>query len=97
MAVIDWPKVATNALWILGLSIVLAAFSYHDWLAAETGRTWRELFKRRSWRLPATGGFALTCAGWALAQAAYWWTKAGWAALAVWFAWKFVGAARHRS
>jgi hypothetical protein len=39
---IDWRFVFVSALWILGLSIVLAAFSYHDWLRRETGRRWRE-------------------------------------------------------
>ena len=34
MNLIDWPALARNALWILGLSIVLAAWSYVSWLAA---------------------------------------------------------------
>ena len=42
MNLIDWPALARNALWILGLSIVLAAWSYVSWLAAQrkvrTGR-----------------------------------------------------------
>jgi hypothetical protein len=35
---IDWYLVATSGLWILGASILLAAFSYHQWLAGERGR-----------------------------------------------------------
>ena len=34
MDLIDWPGVARNALWILGLSIVLAAWSYTSWWAS---------------------------------------------------------------
>ena len=56
------------SLWILGLSILLAAFSYHDWLAKETGQRRRELFRRRSWRLPFAAGIVLTCAGWGIAD-----------------------------
>jgi len=35
---IDWYMVAANGLWIAGLSVVVAAFSYHDWIARETSR-----------------------------------------------------------
>jgi len=42
----DWWFVAVSALWILGLSIVLAAFSYHDWLRRGTGRRWKEVRAR---------------------------------------------------
>ena len=42
MTMIDWPSLARHALWILGLSIVLAAWSYVSWLAAQRKvRTWR--------------------------------------------------------
>jgi hypothetical protein len=39
--VIDWFSVAINSLWILGLSILLASFSYQYWLAAEVKRPLR--------------------------------------------------------
>lgn len=32
-AVIDWYSVFINLFWIMGLAILLAAFSYHSWLA----------------------------------------------------------------
>ena len=35
VTLIDWPGVARNALWILGLSIVLAAWSYVTWDAGQ--------------------------------------------------------------
>lgn len=91
---IDWWIVATNSLWILGLSILLAAFSYHDWLAKELAKPRRDLFKERSWRLPFTGGMVLTCAGWGLSQAVVWWDRTLWAILAAWFAWDFVREVR---
>ena len=49
---IDWVNVALNALWILGLSIILAAFSYHQWLAGETASRLRELWSQPSWQIP---------------------------------------------
>ena len=49
---IDWWMVGTNSLWIVGLSILFAALSYHDWLAKETGQRRRELF-RATLRAPA--------------------------------------------
>ena len=58
MNLIDWPALARNALWILGLSIVLAAWSYVSWLAARRRvRVWRAL----EWPVfvvPASAGLA---------------------------------------
>jgi hypothetical protein len=36
--VINWFSVFINALWIIGLAVLLASFSYHYWLAAEEKR-----------------------------------------------------------
>lgn len=33
---IDWLAVLFNAFWILGLAVLLAAFSYQHWLARQT-------------------------------------------------------------
>jgi hypothetical protein len=40
--VIDWFSVFINSFWIVGLAILLAAFSYHYWLAAEENRRLKE-------------------------------------------------------
>lgn len=87
---IDWYSVAANALWIAGLSVVAAAFSYHDWIARETNRKRRDLFKQRSWQLFWTSGMSLTCVGWALSQTSRWWGTLMWLALGAWFAGDFV-------
>lgn len=39
--VIDWFSVLINSLWILGLAILLASFSYQYWAAAEAKRPLR--------------------------------------------------------
>ena len=92
MALIDWWNVFFNSLWILGLAIVLAAFSYHDWLARETGRRWREVFKEPSWKLWFAVGMFLTCAGFGLGVAARWWERGLWALFAGSFGWQTVQA-----
>lgn len=85
---IDWWMVLANSLWILGLSTLLAAFGYHDWLAKETGRRRRNLFKEKSWQVPWTLGMFLTSAGWMLSQGHPWWEQAPWLGLTAWFGWK---------
>lgn len=38
LAVINWFSVFINLFWIVGLAVLLAAFSYHSWLAREEER-----------------------------------------------------------
>ena len=90
---IDWWFVAVNALWILGLSIVLAAFSYHDWLRRETGHRWKEVRAQPSWRFPFSGGMLLLCLGMGLGREVAWWERMLWGLLAASFAWQTVTAA----
>src|SRR5260221_10942498 len=70
---IDWSRLAANGLWIAGLSVLVGAFSYHDWIARETKRRRRDLFRQRSWQLPWTAGTCLTCVGWGLSQTSWRW------------------------
>ena len=87
---IDWYSVAVNALWILGLSILLAAFSYHDWLRRETGRRWKEVSAGPSWRLPFSGGTLLFCLGMGLRRDTAWWERTVWGVLTLWFTWQLI-------
>ena len=87
---IDWAMAAANGLWIAGLSMVVAAFSYHDWVARAMGRRRRELFEQRTWQLPWSAGMCLTCAGWGLSQASHGWDRALWFVLGGWFAWRLI-------
>lgn len=45
---IDWLSVLFNSFWILGLSLLVAALSYHYWLARETERRLRTQFNQPS-------------------------------------------------
>jgi uncharacterized membrane protein YtjA (UPF0391 family) len=54
---IDWLNVAANALWIIGCSILLAAFSYASWAASENKqRISISLRSKGVWRALHTGG-----------------------------------------
>lgn len=92
--VIDWWFVASNAIWIFGASVVLAAFSYHHWLAQETGRKLREIFRERSWQIFYPMGATIFCTGWLLAQADRWWERGLWGILAASFCWQMIGGFR---
>jgi hypothetical protein len=84
---IDWYFVFSNSLWIFGLSVVLAAFSYHHWLAGERGRRLRQQFREPGWILPFAAGMFLTSVGLGMLESARWWERIIWLALAVSFAW----------
>ena len=96
---IDWYIVATNGLWIAGLAMILAACSYHDWIARETRRRRRDLFKQRSWQVPWMCGMCLTCVGWGLSQASRWWEPVVWLGIGAWYAWDLTRllATHHRT
>ena len=87
---IDWYLVFTSAVWICGLSVVLAAFSYHHWLAGETHRRLREQFKERSWDVPFSAGMVLVGTGLGLSENALWWQRIAWFVIAAGFAWRGV-------
>ena len=93
---IDWVNVALNALWIAGLALILAAFSYHQWLASETSRRLRDVLSQPSWKILFAAGMLLTCIGVGSGLAERWWEKTIWAALAVSYAWQLVTAFRPR-
>jgi hypothetical protein len=59
MTLIDWAYLGANFLRIFGLSIILAAFSYHAWLRQQHGRPLSALFRERSWRAALYAGLSL--------------------------------------
>jgi hypothetical protein len=90
---IDWYGVLRNTLWIVGLAVALAAFSYAEW--------WRHLqAPKQSLRQALSGagfqaasglGMVLFCAGLALGSDR-WWQIAAWGVLGLLFAWQSVSA-----
>jgi len=43
-----WEPVLSHFVWILGASLILATFSYHEYLVYREGAKRSEVFKRRS-------------------------------------------------
>jgi len=61
-----WAYVITNAVWIFGLAVVLAAFGWHDFLAHTRKRKLGELLRGDSFLKPLYGGLTLVAGGLAL-------------------------------
>lgn len=93
MGLIDWPGVARNALWILGLSIVLAAWSYVWWDAGQRQVRRRHALDWPLLQVPVSLGFLLFASSlcWG-AQAV--WARVAWAALGLAFAWQTIAGWR---
>ncbi len=56
-------SIAVNALWVLGLAVILAALGYSDWLAREKGMGLRQALTRRGFVIAASLGMALVALG----------------------------------
>ena|SRR5512144_2713824 len=59
MTAIDWVYLGANFLWIFGLSLILAAVSYHSWLTEEHGQPFAAQFRLRGWQIAVNAGLAL--------------------------------------
>jgi hypothetical protein len=98
MDLIDWPGVARNALWILGLSIALAAWSHTRWWAIERKLKLRRVFDWPRFQVPFSAGLTLFCISLAW-SATRGWERGLWILLGVAFTWQWVAgwrfAARH--
>jgi hypothetical protein len=81
---IDWPALVRNSLWIGGLSIVLAAWSYTSWLAARRGLRVRRAIGWPAFQAPTAFGLLLFSASmaWGATRA---WERALWIVLSLAF------------
>ena len=90
---IDVWLVASNSLWIAGLSVLLATASWASWVASVDEDQMRAILARpgarRAWGL----GAALFCAGMAATGRA-WWEWVLWGVLGVVFLIHFLGASK---
>jgi hypothetical protein len=87
MDLIDWPFVARNALWILGLSIAFAAWSYTSWWASAQHVRLRRALDTPRFQLPFSAGMVLFCASLAWG-ATRWWERVLWIILGLAFLWQ---------
>ncbi len=60
---INWVSLAANSLWILGSSVILAAFSYGSWAASEQKQKLRLALRSSGTWLALHIGAVLICAG----------------------------------
>lgn len=93
MTLIDWPGVARNALWILGLSIALAAWSHARWWAGMAGRKLRDILEWPRFQVPFAVGLTLFCVSLAW-SAVRWWERGLWGLLALAFIWQVIAGGR---
>lgn len=90
---IDWLGLARNALWILGLSIVLAAWSYAVWWAPVSHHGLRRALARAAFQAPFNIGLLLFSVSLAWGSTRLW-ERLAWIALSVAFAWQVFLAVR---
>lgn len=90
---IDWLGVARNALWILGLSIALAAWSYVVWWARMSHCGLRRALARAAFQTPFNIGLLLFSVSLAWGSTRLW-ERLAWIALSVAFAWQVIVAVR---
>jgi len=91
MQALDWSALARGALWIAGLSIVLAAWSFAYWQAREQRTPLRSMLGRPVFQLAFNGGLAMFTGGLAWGSPVLWERLAG-LAVALVFAWLAVNA-----
>jgi len=94
ITMIDWYFVFGNSLWIFGLSIALAVFSYHDWLRVELGTGLRQQLRQAPFLLASNVGFLFVALGLALLESSRWWGRLLWFLLACSFGWSAWSAGR---
>jgi len=63
MSTIPWGRILSNFVWILGTAVILAAFSYHEFLANFQKAKRIEVFKRDSFKKPFLLGAILITIG----------------------------------
>lgn len=77
---IDIRFVAAHGCWILAVAIVLAAFSYYQWLAKEQQSPLLQILQsERGWKLSVTGGLVLVASGLLLMEGVRSWQRGLWA------------------
>lgn len=60
---VNLASIALNALWVLGLAVILAALGTSDWLARERGMGLRQALTQRGFVIAASTGLALIALG----------------------------------
>lgn len=56
-------RVISNFVWIVGAAVILAAFSYHEYVRHEEGASLRDVVRRESFKKPFLAGMIMVAAG----------------------------------
>lgn len=96
MELIDWPGLIRNALWIVGLSIALAAWSHLSWWAPVHHVKLRQALSLSRFQVPFLAGLTLFCAGLAWGTT-LWWERGLWGILGLAFLWQVIAGWRFAS
>ena len=89
MTIVDWAFAGANLLWIIGLSLIVAAFSYHVWLSQESGRRLVEELTAASWHVAVNVGLSLAAVSiTVMPRNERWWTRLAALVLALAFAFR---------
>jgi hypothetical protein len=85
--VIDWFSVGANALWIIGAAIIVATFSFANWLAHVRDQRTRHLLGTAAFQIPFAIGLLLISLGLLLVSRG-WLEHVLWAFLSILFLWQ---------
>ena len=78
---VDWTGLLTNGLWILGLAVILAAFSHAYWSAHQARVRLRDELSQATFQVLFWSGLTFVCVGVAL-SGGRWWERVLWGGLA---------------
>jgi TRAP-type C4-dicarboxylate transport system permease large subunit len=84
MTNVDWPFLGFNALWILGLGLMIASLSYASYLATQQKEHFKQVLKMPACRKLGLLGLVIFCIGLAGGVSAIW-ERIVWAVLAIIF------------
>ena len=59
MDILEWAYMGAHFLWIFGLSLIVAAFSYHRWRTLEMQQPISAIFSESSWNVVVNIGLSL--------------------------------------
>ncbi len=84
-SLIDFEGLVFNALWIVGLSLNLAAFSLAEFRRTHGSRRLRDVWSEPGYQMASNAGLLLVCVG-LIHSARAWWEAVLWGGLALAFA-----------
>jgi hypothetical protein len=95
MTLIDWPGLARNALWIVGLAVAFAAASHASWRAPLRGGGLRQELSDPAFLVPVSAGLLLVTVSLACGATLIW-ERALWAAASTGFCWHIFALLREQ-